>query len=347
MPPRAPPALSSPVSPLSRRVRRSSRPSKSSGSTSCVSVIASRSAPHWPSAACRRSNWSARCCVSVCGARHAVDGTPAQHRQQSHHRNGDQQFDEREAAGTAHRQMPGVTRSRVFRSRGAVERAWPATGAVPPRVAGGGDAKRRRSGVKIQRRPAPSWIGHRPAQRWSVGAHLIPPHHRGQHQQPHRFTRRPGLPPPHRCAGSSGWGWARPPDAPPASGRPGCSRRWSRPHRAVWRARRSRVSSFSAHSWASHWSLWRLAARVRAPVACRPAARVMATTASATSTSIRVKPWLRRVCLMAWCLPAAPQTAPARRCPGSGDGHPAAAAIAVRRSAAPAPAPAPQPRRAA
>ena len=29
--------------------------------------------------------------------------------------------------------------------------------------------------------------------------------------------------------------------------------------------------------------------------------------------------------------PAAPQTAPARRCPGSGDGHPAAAAIAVRR----------------
>jgi hypothetical protein len=91
------PALLTPPSEASRRVMRSTRPSNSSGFSSSVSTRASRSAFHWPRAACSRSRASARSLGQGLGALHAVDRSPAQHRQDRHHRQRHQQFDQGEA----------------------------------------------------------------------------------------------------------------------------------------------------------------------------------------------------------------------------------------------------------
>ena len=62
------------------------------------------------------------------------------------------------------------------------------------------------------------------------------------------------------------------------------------PTPGICRASRVLMSSFSAHTCASSTSDWRKALRVSALVACPPASSEIATIASATSTSISVKP---------------------------------------------------------
>ena len=101
-----------------------------------------------------------------------------------------------------------------------------------------------------------------------------------------------------------------------------------------WCASLSAVSRLSAHHWAAVTSASRAVLEVSEPAALMPAPSVIATIASATSTSISVKPRCARSVTASGRRCRRRRTGRCRRWPASGAGRRGAGRCAVRRSAA-------------